>query len=134
MKAREFITDGIGGQFISGMTGGQANSLGGLAKLGAAGAAGSLGLNRTAGNIAGSIKKVTSIPAGVKKMGVQELLKNLNLQAGMTWNYTAPKGKISKINPDSISVVDPQSGMEVMLGKETLQQVLATMPEWQGQQ
>ena len=83
MRAREFLSElGIGGQFISGMTGGQANSLGDLAKTAAAGAASSLGLNRTAGNIAGSIKKVTSIPPGVKKMGVQELLKNLNLQYG----------------------------------------------------
>jgi hypothetical protein len=134
MRAKDFITDGIGGRFISGMTGGQANSLGGLAKTAAAGAASSLGLNRTAGNIAGSIKKVANIPAGVKKMGVQELLKNLSIQLGGNWTYTSPKGKISKINTDSISVIDPQSGMEIMIGKETLQQVLASMPEWQGQQ
>jgi len=53
---------GVLGSFISGMTGGKASSVGGLAGMGAAKAMGGLGLNKTAGAIGSAMSGNDQVP------------------------------------------------------------------------
>jgi len=53
---------GVLGSFISGMTGGKASSVGGLAGMGAAKAMGGLGLNKTAGAIGAAMSGSDQVP------------------------------------------------------------------------
>jgi len=133
MRAKEFLSElGIGGQFIKGMTGGQATSLGGLAKVGAAKAASGLGLNTTAGNISATIKTDNEIPPEMKNMSTKELVDALGLKVGIVTVIGQQKVKISAINSEGFEGTDLQSHMPVSYPKEALMMMLAQ--QRQGQQ
>jgi hypothetical protein len=122
MRAKEFLEeDGIGGQFIKGMTGGQASSLGGLAKLGAANVAGGLGLNTVAGNIRSNVSMDTNkIPPEMKNMSVKQLVDALGIKVGQGFYMGQQFIKVTRINSDGIEAIDAKSHMPVNFGKEAL--------------
>jgi hypothetical protein len=141
MRAREFITDGIGGQFIHGLTGGQTSSLGGLAKMGAAKAASGLGLNTTAGNINATIKPseygtgadvdVNKLPPEIRNMSAKELADALGFRVGTVDFFGNQRVKVTAINADGIEGTDVQSHMPVSYPKEALMMLLAKQQQAQ---
>ena len=121
MRAREFLSElGIGGQFIKGMTGGQATSLGDLAKVGAAKAASGLGLNTTAGNISATINTNKDIPPEMKNMSVKQLVDALGIKVGQGFYMGQQFVKVTRINSDGIEAIDDKSHMPMTFGKDAL--------------
>jgi hypothetical protein len=135
MRAKEFISElGIGGQFISGLTGGQATNLKDLGKLGAAAVGDKLGLHTTAGNIRSTINPETDmnkIPNEIKNMPTKELADSLGYRVGNTAIIGQQRIKITAINSDGIDGIDLQSHMPVSYPKEAL--AFALYQQQQGQ-
>jgi hypothetical protein len=129
MRAKEFITDGIGGQFIRGMTGGQASSLGQLAKLGVAGAADKLGFKTSASNVRQTIGSdeidPNKLPPEIRNMSAKELADALGLKAGNVAVIGQQRVKITAIDSEGIEGTDLQSRMPVSYPKEALMMMLA---------
>jgi hypothetical protein len=139
MRAREFIIDGIGGQFISGMTGGQATSLKDLGKLGVAKAAGKLGFNTTAGNIANSIRPdgeidVDHLPPDMKNMSTKDLTDALGIKVGMVTFIGGQQVKIKSLDSEGIDGIELKGKMPVNYPKEALMMMLAKQRSQRPQQ
>ena len=139
MRAKEFITDGIGGQFISGMTGGQAKSLTDLGKLGVASAADKLGFKTSAGNIRQSIDSsgevdVDKLPPEMKSKSTKELADALGFRVGNVAVIGRQRIKISAIDNEGIEGIDLQSHMPVSYPKEALMMMLARQQSQQQRQ
>jgi hypothetical protein len=110
---------GVMGSFISGMTGGQASSLGSLAKMGAAKAAGSAGL--------GSVQKSIDQSRVDKEVGMGNQPPELDPRQLMTTlkpgtqldHPELGKLKINKVTPQGIEI-DASQSPELGMGKITL--------------
>lgn len=140
MRAKEFLPEeekpiGLGGKFISGMTGGRAKSIGGLAKLGVANAADKLGFGNTAGNIRNTVKPdvdmdlddvdVNHLPPDMKNMSTQELADALGLKVGMVTFIGGQQIKIKSLDSEGIDGIGLNGGMPVSYPKEALMIMLA---------
>jgi hypothetical protein len=142
MRAKEFIIDGIGGQFISGMTGGQASSLKDLGKLGAAAVGDKLGFKNSASNIRATIDpdagtgeiSINKIPPEIRNMSVKQLTDALGIRVGNTTILAGNQIKVTAIDSDGIDGTDLKSHMPVNYPKLTLAVTLFRQQQQQGQQ
>jgi len=138
MRAKEFLPEekplGIGGKFISGMTGGRATSLKGFGALGVASAADKLGFGNTAGNIRANIKPDTNmgpddvdvnhLPPDMKNMSTQELADALGLKVGMVTNIGGQQVKIKALDSEGVDGIGLNGNMPVSYPKEALMMML----------
>lgn len=110
---------GVMGSFISGMTGGQASSLGSLAKMGAARAVGAAGLNSVAGDIDQSrIDKERGMGNEPPELDPRQLMTTL--KPGTQLDHPElGKLKINKVTPQGIEI-DASQSPELGMGKITL--------------
>lgn len=148
MRAKEFLPEekplGIGGKFISGMTGGQATSLKGFGALGVASAADKLGFGNTAGNIRANIKPDTNmgpddvdvdhLPPDMKNMSTKDLTDALGIKVGMVTFIGGQQVKIKSLDSEGIDGIELKGKMPVNYPKEALMMMLAKQRSQRPQQ